>query len=576
MNKCDLIKTARGLSRADLFVNNCKIVNVFSGEIISESFAVKDGYIIGFGEYDAEKELDLGGRWVCPGLIDGHVHIESSMLTPAEYAKAVVPKGTTTVVTDPHEIANVCGLAGIDYMLKASKNIPLRVYVMLPSCVPATNMETSGAVLYAGDLEQFIDDPRVLGLAELMNFPGVLNCNDDIIKKISLSYEKRIDGHAPGLRGRDLSAYILAGVGSDHECTTPEEALEKLRLGMRIMVRQGSAAQNLDDLIPFITPGNSRRCIFVSDDRHPKDLLQQGHIDYMIRRAIERGIKPVTAIQMATLNTAEWFGLKDLGALAPGYKADFVVLDDLDTFAVNEVYHDGKKAAEKGRPIFSAEQYLDKRVTDTIHVGNVDTNTIITNLALSAAGNQAYAMKIVPHQIVTEKIVVKPPIKNGCFMPDAKQDLAKIAVIERHKASGRIGKGLVQGFGLKKGAIASSVTHDSHNIIAVGMTDAETAAAVEAVIANNGGIAVVYGGDVVGVLPLPIAGLMSLMNAVEVDKKLHELHDEAKKLGVHDYIDPFMTLSFLALPVIPSLKITDMGLTDFDTWQIISLNVNEK
>lgn len=573
-NIIELIKTARGLSRADLFVKNCKIINVYSGEIVSSSFAVKNGLIVGFGEYEAEEVIDLRGRWVCPGLIDGHVHIESSMLTPEEYAKVVLPKGTTTVISDPHEIANVSGLAGIDYMLKASENLPLNVFVMLPSCVPATNMETSGAILTAEDLKQFIEHPRVLGLAELMNFPGVLNFDTDILKKIQLAKKKRIDGHAPGLEGRDLSAYVLAGVGTDHECTTPKEALLKLRLGMRIMIRQGSAAQNLDDLLPFITSANSRRCIFVSDDRHPKDLIQQGHIDYMIRRAIKKGIEPVTAIQMATLNTAEWFGLTDLGAIAPGFRADFVVLDDLENFEVNEVYHGGTKAAEHGTTLFSVTQCSDKRVLGTMHVGQLDKRTMHQKLALPASGPEAYAIKIIPHQIVTEKTIVRPPLSDNCFMPDKNQDLAKIAVVERHKASGRVGTALVQGFGLKKGAIASSVTHDSHNIIVVGMNDADMITATEAVLANNGGIVVVNDGTVLGVLPLPVAGLMSLMDAGGVNRILQKMHEEAGNLGVHDYLDPFMTLSFLALPVIPTLKLTDLGLVDIERWEIIPVNVN--
>lgn len=571
-NLSDMIKTARGLSRADLFVTNCRVINVFSGEIVSASFAVKDGYIVGFGEYEADEVLDLAGRWVCPGLIDGHVHIESSMLTPGEYARVVVPKGTTTVVADPHEIANVCGTAGIDYMLGASEGLPLNVYVMLPSCVPATDMETSGAALQAEDIKPYLNHPRVLGLAELMNFPGVLNAHEEVLRKLHITQGKPVDGHAPGLKGRDLSAYVLAGIGSDHECITPQEALEKLRLGMRIMIRQGSAAQNLENLLPFVTPANARRCIFVSDDRHPGDILTQGHLDYMVRTAIIRGIDPVTAIQMATLNTAEWFGLREAGALAPGYRADFIVLDDLNTFAIDAVYTRGNKAAQKDFPLFEAKPYLDEKVLNTVNMGDFARNSLEEKLKIPAEGQEAYAIRLIPGEIVTQKAVVRPSVVKGCFTADPHQDVAKLAVIERHKASGRVGLGLVQGFGLSKGAIASSVTHDSHNIIAAGMNDGDMAIAVEALAEAGGGIAIAVDGKVTGLLPLPVAGLMSDRRAAEIEEELKSLHKQAKELGIKEPIDPFMTLSFLALPVIPSLKLTDHGLMDFDTWRIISVN----
>lgn len=569
----DLIKAARGNIKTDIFIKNCRLINVFTGEIVPTSFAVKDGYIVGFGEYEAEVTLDLEGRWVCPGLIDGHVHIESSMLTPGEYARAVIPNGTTTVIIDPHEIANVCGTAGITYMLRASLDLPLRVYVMLPSCVPATNLETSGAKLEAEDLAPFIHHPRVLGLGELMNVPGVLNGDKGILEKIRLVDGKRIDGHAPCLSCHDLGAYKLAGVGSDHECITRKEALEKLRLGMRLMIREGSAAKNLKELLPIVTPENSRRCFFVSDDLHTGDLLEKGHIDYMVRTAIESGIDPVQAVQMATLNTAEWFGLTDVGAIAPGYRADFVILDDLKRFTVNEVYQGGIKIAENGLALFKRYPAVDHKVENTINVGNITRETLLKKLALPATGNKANVIGIVSNQIATDKLVLSPPVVGGCYTADPGQDLAKLAVVERHTASGRVGVGLVKGFGIKQGALVSSVAHDSHNIIALGVSDSDMAVGIEAVIAAGGGLAVVRANTVLGILPLPVVGLMSYSTAAEVDQKLKDLLSLARDLGVRNNFDPFMTLSFLALPVIPSLKITDFGLVDVEKQKVIPVSM---
>ncbi len=568
-----LIEAARGLTKADMVFRNGKLINVFTGEIIPSSFAVKDGFILGFGEYQAEAEVDLAGKWVCPGLIDGHVHIESSMLTPGEFARAVLPHGTTTVVIDPHEIANVCGAAGINYMLEASADLPLRVYVMLPSCVPATKMETAGAELGAGELAAFIDHPRVLGLGELMDFPAVLQAEERMLEKLALGSKKRIDGHAPGVSGPDLAAYVLAGAGSDHECTKPEEALERLRLGMRVMLREGSAARNLRDLLPAVTPENARRCIFVTDDRHPKDLLQEGHIDFLVRTAIAAGINPIRAIQMATLNTAEWFGLRDVGALVPGFRADFLILEDLERFEVSVVYQGGRKVAEHGQPLFSAPVYFEEKVMDSVKVGDLDRETLLAKLAIPAKGSQAQVIGLIPHQIVTEKLVLTPPVINGCFVASGEEDLAKLAVVERHRRSGRVGTGLVKGLGLQQGAIASSVAHDSNNIVAVGVNDRDLALAIEAVVSAGGGLAVVNQGCVLGLLPLPIAGLMSDQSAAEVDQKLAQLHGLARNLGVKEDFDPFMTLSFLSLPVIPSLKLTDMGLVDFGSWSIIPVSL---
>lgn len=561
-----LITAARGDVTIDLLLTNARVVNVFTGEVQNSSVAVHQGFVVGLGEYPALQTEDLQGSYVAPGFLDAHMHLESSMVSPAEFARAVVPLGTTGVFADPHEIANVCGLAGIDYILGFNGKIPLDIYVNLSSCVPATNLEHSGASLSAEDLATRFERPGVCGLAEVMNFPGVFLADPEVLKKILAAGERPIDGHCPGLSGKLLSAYAVAGIGSDHECTTYEEALEKLRAGLSIMIREGSVARNLDALSALITPDRLSRLMLCTDDREPIDLVEQGHINYLIRRAAGRGFDPITSIRLATINVANYFGLKRRGAVAPGYLADLVVLEDLFSMKPSRVYKAGKLVAREGEALFDAAHVDDSQVVGTMRMAPLSDDS----LKIPARGTRARVIELVPRQIVTRQAVEEVRQENGQVVADPKRDILKLAVIERHKASGQIGLGLARGFGLKRGALASTVAHDSHNLVVVGANDADMKLAAEEVQRIGGGLAAVGDGEVLASLPLPIAGLMSDRPLVEVKTQLEVMYAAARSLG-GTAAHPFMSLAFLALPVIPSLKLTDMGLVDVDAFQLVDL-----
>jgi len=563
----DKIRVASGDGMADLLIKNGRVVDVFSGEIEKRDVAVFEGVIVGFGDYRAREIIDVKGDFLCPGLIDGHVHIESSMVTIPEFARAVLPNGTTSVVIDPHEIANVLGREGIRFMAKSAKGVPLNVFIMVPSCVPATHMETSGATLKAADLGPLLKEPWAIGLAEMMNFPGVIFRDPEVLKKIEMAKGKRIDGHAPMLSGKGLYAYLTAGIRSDHECTTAKEAKEKLKNGMWIMIREGTTARNLRSLIPLVHPKNSRRFFFVTDDRHPKELLEEGHIDSMVRQAVQWGLDPILAIQMATLNAAEYFRLDDLGAIAPGYRADIISFDHLGRFQIKKVFKDGKLVSENGKMLFPLIQ---KKKGPTLK-GSVRVKSLKKDAFLLRSDQPlAKIIQLIPDQIVTKKVMKRVLLKDGVAHPNVKEDILKIAVVERHKATGNIGIGFVQGFGLKTGAIGSSVAHDSHNIVLVGTNDADMLKAVEVIQAMRGGLVAVLEGKVLASLPLPIAGLISEASVARVNLQLEALHRASKTLGCK-IPAPFMILSFLPLPVIPELKITDKGLVDVNQFKFVSL-----
>lgn len=563
-----IIQSARGLEKADLVIKNANIINVLSEEIHKGDIAISDGIVVGIGEkYRGEKEIDINGAFVSPAFIDGHVHLESSMMLPCEFAKAVVPCGTTTVIIDPHEISNVLGLHGISYMHEAVKNLPLDVYTMLPSCVPATPYETSGFDLNSYDLALLIDSPWVLGLAEVMNYSGLLNLDKNVLAKLDLakSKNKRIDGHAPLLSGKDLCAYVASGVKSDHECTNPNEAIEKIRLGMYIMIREGTAAKDLDALLPVLKEKNTRKCIFVTDDRHPRDL--KVHINDMVRRSVEAGVDVIKAVQIGSLNTAEYFGLKNQGAIAPGYKADLIIIPDLKTFKPDIVIKDGKIVAQNGQLLKEFEKSDNPSVRSSINVRWIEEKDF------EIKGNSQFVntIEIVPHQLVTKSSVCEAKFDKGLLNSNIDNDVLKIVVMERHRATGNIGKGFVKGFNLKSGAIASTVAHDSHNMIIVGTNDFDMFTASVELVKMRGGKVVVNNGEVIAKLPLPIAGLISDKNFEYVISHCEELNLAAKSLGC-TLEDAFMTMGFLSLPVIPELKITDKGLFSTKTWNFVDIN----
>ena len=554
-----LISSARGEVKADLVLKNAKVMNVFTGDIEEGDVAVTDGYIVGIGEYEGKEEIDIGGSVVCPGLIDSHIHIESSMTAPAEFAKAVIPHGTVAVVTDPHEIANVAGEVGISFMLESSKDLPLDVFFMLPSCVPATPLDEAGAVLDADSLAHFYSEERVLGLTELMNSYGTVRGDGEIIRKIqgADSHGRNIDGHAPMLSGRELNAYIAAGVRSDHECSVFEEAEEKLRRGQWIMIREGTAAQNLEPLLPLFDDRYCDRCLLVTDDKHAGDLISKGHIDYIIRKAIKAGKSPYNSIKMATINAAAYFGLKDRGAVAPGYVADMIVVSDLENFEVAKVFKNGRLISENGKltaevkkPAIDEGKYW--RVLHSFNMSEIKPEAF----KVSVEGSKKRVIKLIPGEILTDEEIVDS---------SNTEDINKIAVIERHKNTGHIGTGFVTGYGLKKGAVASSIAHDSHNLIVVGTNDEDMALAANAVRENEGGLAIACDGKVLGSLALPIGGLMCDLDVSEIEEKLSAMKEQARLLGVPEGIDPFMTLAFTALPVIPKLRILTKGVVDVGT-----------
>ena len=571
----NIINVARGLEKADLVIKNANIVNVLSEEIHKGDIAICDGVIAGIGEnYSGEKEIDINGAYVTPSFIDGHVHLESTMMLPKEFAKTVLPAGTTTVIIDPHEISNVLGLHGISFMHEAVKDLPMNVYTMLPSCVPATPFETSGFDLNSYDLSLLIDKPWVLGIAEMMNFPGVLNHDKNVMAKLELakSRGKRIDGHAPYLSGKDLCGYIASGVKSDHECTTPEEAIEKLRLGVYVMIREGTAAKDLDALIPVLKTSNTRKCIFVTDDRHPADLKE--HINGMVRRVVEAGVDPIKAVQVASLNTAEYFGLKDLGAIAPGYKADLLVLPDLKTFKPDIVLKDGQVVAQDGK---LAVEIPENDAIATRNSVNVRWITM-DDFKIQTEGDgvkKVRALEVIPHQLITKSVMSDVKVVDGNAVSNVETDTLKICVIERHRATGNIGKGFVKGFNLKCGAIASTVAHDSHNMIVIGTNDFDMYTAAVDLIKCQGGKVVVKDGEIISQLPLPIAGLMSDKEFDFVVEKCDELNKAAHSIGCK-LEDPFMTMGFLSLPVIPELKITDKGVFDTNKFDFVDIFEEEK
>lgn len=561
-----MIAVARGERQADLVLKNAQVVNVFTGEIYQADVAVDQEYIAGVGSYDGNQSVDLKGKFLCPGFIDGHVHIESSMVEVAEFARTVVPLGTTTVIIDPHEIANVLGSDGILFMLKSSKYNPLNVYMMLPSCVPSTDLETAGSELKALDLYPFLSDKWVLGLGEVMNYPAVLKADEDVMDKIKIVSGKRIDGHAPGVSGKDLAAYVATGIRSDHESTTVEEAREKLRMGMWVMLREGSTTRNLRDLLPLVAEENVDRFFFVTDDRNPRDLLAEGHINYMVKLAVESGLKPALVIRMATLNAAQYFQLDQLGAVAPGYIADLVVLKDFKSCQVCQVFKNGKLVAEDGKPLYEPPPQRKFTLRSTINTHWLEEK----HFQIPARGRTANVIGLIPGQITTKHLHLKVKAEDGLVVADTKRDLLKLAVIERHEASGNVGLGLVKGFGLKKGALASSVAHDSHNLIILGTNDRDMMEAAIQIIRMKGGLTVVSDGKVVDSLPLPIAGLMSEESITGVKTKLDDLHRAALKLGCR-VKDPLSALSFLSLPVVPALKLTDRGLVDVEKFKLIGL-----
>jgi adenine deaminase len=559
---------ARGDETADLALRNGRVINVFTGEIVGTDIAVAGDTVVGVGpDYTAKEEIDLGGRYVCPGLIDAHVHVESSMVTPPQFARAVVPRGTTTIVCDPHEIANVAGATGIRYVLAASEGLPLTVCVNLPSCVPATHMGTAGASLEAADLLALADLPRVTGLAEFMNVPGAVLGLPGALEKLVAFQGRVIDGHAPGVSGKWLQAYVGAGPGSDHESTTPDELVEKLRLGMYVLIRESTAAKNLRALLPALTPQNSRRCAFCTDDRHPADLLDEGHLDHLIRLAVAEGLDPITAIQMATLNPAEWFRLRDRGAIAPGKRADLLVFSNLKDFHAEMVFVGGKLAAQDGvlTGDWPTPTVDDSAVRSTVRV---DWERI--SLAIPPQGERVRVIGVIPDQVVTEHRVETAAVVDGFAVANVERDLLKLAVIERHKGTGNVGLGFVRGLGLKRGALAGSVGHDAHNLTVAGCDDASMLTAARAVGDLDGGLVAAVGGEVLASVPLPIAGLMSDQPVETVRQQMDRLVAVAHDLGspLHD---PFMTLGFLALEVIPALKLTDQGLVDVEKFDFVPL-----
>ena len=555
-----IIAVAAGREKADLVLKNAKYLNVFSNEFLCGDIAVANGLIAGVGKYDGKTEIDVSGKLVLPGFIDAHIHLESSMVTPAEFAKAVVAHGTTTVITDPHEITNVMGIDGVEYMIQASQNLPIDVHFMMPSCVPATEIDESGAELDCKDIDLYLDNKKVLGLAEMMNYVGVINGDKNVLSKIvtSQAHHKKIDGHAPELSGNDLNAYIAAGVYSDHECSTFENALEKLRKGQFIMIREGTAAHNLKALMPLLTQQYYSRCMFATDDKHPSDLLYGGHIDYIVKQALKNGADPIVALKTATHHAARYFLLNNKGAIASGYLADIVVVDNLEDFNVETVFKRGKLVFDGEVKDFSAptvDEKLAEKCFDTFHLDSVTPSSFKVDGKLGLIG-------LVGGELLTRNLGTADKI-------DVENDILKIACIERHKGTNHIGVGYVKGYSLKSGAVATSVAHDSHNIITVGCNDDDIAVAVNAIKDSKGGIAVVENGKIKALLELPIAGLMSDEPLTTVNEKLENAKSSAYELGADKSIDPFMTLSFLSLPVIPSLRITTKGVFDAENWEML-------
>lgn len=569
-----MMDVASGRRKASLVLKRGTMINVFTESMEVADIAIEDGYIAGIGEYDGVENVNMEGRYICPGFIDGHIHIESAMVSPSEFEKAVLPHGTTAVIADPHEIANVAGLAGIDYMLEATGDLELDAFFMMPSCVPATELDESGAVLRAADLKPYYDNPRVLGLAEVMNSVGVVAGMDDLMDKIRDAgiRGKAIDGHAPFLSGSKLSAYVCSGVLSDHECSDCKEAMEKLGRGQWIMIREGTAARNLEALMPLFEAPYYERCMLVTDDKHPGDLISMGHIDYIIRKAVSLGADPIKAIKMGTLHTACYFGLKDRGAVMPGMRADLAVLEDLKDIRVLSVYKDGKLAAHAGavlgeKPDRSSElAQVFPGVFESFHMDEVT----LEDVAYERQGNMQRVIQFKPHELLTQERIVPwqdaPGLAPGV---NPEQDIIKAAVFERHQHTGHRGIGFIGGYGLKKGAVATSVAHDSHNLIVVGTNDRDMVLAANTVRKNKGGLAVVADGQVAGELALPIGGIMTRASVYEVEEVLKALKEKTRDLGISGEIDAFMTLAFVSLPVIPKLRINSYGVIDAERQEVL-------
>ncbi|WP_077609698.1 adenine deaminase [Clostridium sp. Marseille-P2415] len=573
------ILAASGAKKASLVLKHARIVNVFSAKLETGDIAIEDGCIVGVGDYEGQREIELGGLVVCPGLIDGHIHMESSMVAPEEFERSVVPHGTQAVITDPHEIANVAGVEGISFMMERTSGLILDVYFMLPSCVPSTGLDESGAVLTAEKLAPLYGEKRVLGLAELMNSYGTIRADREILEKVEEARKRNllIDGHAPGLSGRELNAYITAGVRSDHECSNAEEAMEKIGRGQWVMIREGTAARNLEALLPLFEEPYYRRCMLVTDDRHPGDLIRLGHLDYIIKKAVSLGADPIHAVMMGSFHAAQYFGLPEVGAIAPGYKANFMVVSDLKDFCVRQVYKDGKLVAENGvmkTEIRAAEMRnaeMPVRVGDSFRLKEIRPE----DFRIEKKGAGIRVLCLTPGELTTRPRLA-PWVEKEGFAPGVcvEQDIVKMAVLERHQGTGHIGLGFLGGYGLKRGAVATSIAHDSHNLIIAGTNDIDMALAGNAVRKNRGGLAVAAGGKVLGELPLPIAGLMSEEPAEWVDEKLEELKARTRELGIGEGIDPFMTLAFASLPVIPKLRLNTYGLIDVEEQKIADVMIS--
>lgn len=566
-----LVDVAAGREIADLVIKNAKIVDVYSHKIREGDIAIVDGLIAGVGEYVGKEELDAKGQYASPGFIDGHIHIESAYVSPEEIGRLLVPYGGTTIIADPHEIVNVCGITGLDYMLEASKNTALDIKYMLPSCVPATPFENAGAVLDAEKLKEPIKDDRILGLGEFMDYPGVISANPDVLDKIMVAKDnkKLIDGHVPAIEGNDLNAYASVGIKNDHECSTIKEMTDRIERGMYVLLRQGSACHDLEVLADGITEENSRRCLLCSDDRQPKTILELGHLNDHLRICVDKGIDPITAIQMASLNAAECFRLEDRGAISPGLRADIVLFDNLKEFNVNQVFIEGRKVAEKGEYLLPIETHSIDSVRGRFNVKDFSKK----KLELKLKSNKVNTIDVLPGGVVTKKGIAEVNIdEEGNFIYDKNQDLVKVAVVERHTGTGNVALGLLRDYGIKEGAIALSIAHDSHNIITVGVSDEDIEFAVKELIKQEGGIVLVKDGEIIESMPMPIAGIMSDRSGEWVSEQLTIIHDAAyRELGISGNVEPVMTLCFMSLAVIPEIKLTDMGLFDVTKFDFIDI-----
>lgn len=574
MNKLkNLIKLSLNEIKTDLVLKRGNIINVFTNEIIKCDVAIDNGIIVGLGNYQGKKEIDMNNKYIVPGFIDSHLHIESTMLTPGEFCKAVLPRGTTTVIADPHEIANICGLDGINYMLEESKSLPIDIFYMLPSCVPCTDFESSGAILKAKDLQSLINKNMILGLGEMMNYPGVISRNDEVLEKLKLTGDnnKIIDGHGPHIKDKELNAYIISGVSTEHECATIEEMIDRLRLGMYVMIREGSAAKNLKDLIKGVNKDNISRCLLCSDDKHPQEIINKGHINHSVKLAINEGIDPIDAIKMATINAATCYNLKNKGAIAPGYDADLLIVDNLNDFNIEKVYKRGVLVGEGNKPLFNYKynNSYENSVINTVNIRDIKKE----DLEIEVTNDEVNVIKVMPHSLETRKVIRKIKTKDNKFVFDKNMDIIKMAVIERHNKSNNMGLALVENFRLKNGAIASSIAHDSHNLIVIGDNDEDIICAIEEVKRCEGGIAISSNKKILASLQLEIAGLMSSESIEFVSFKLEKMMSIAyDNLNINREIDPFMTLSFMALPVIGDLKLTDKGLFDVREFNFIDIN----